>query len=351
MTKKAILYLILTIILIFSLFIIIIIMTSFNPSDETKLSINNNQVRISDSENPITIMTYNIGHGGLDSQRDSYEFGGSNVRARSEGSIEENLESIVNTIDNVNPHVFLLQEIDSNSRRSYNIDQLAYLNSKYPNYGYSYGKNKVIRWLPLPVTRPLGNIESGIATFSKYNTLESIRYELPGSVSFIDGLFEYNWALTKSRFETSTPGDLVVINVKLSAFNHGDFIRERQLEFLRNLIEREYRRGNYVIVGGDFSHNLPGTDPFNFNYSEEWPAWLKNIPDVFEVDNFSWQIDESSPTFRSLANVYKSGESFLAVTDGFLVSDNIEVEAVETLDFDFENSNHNPVVISFKLIP
>lgn len=351
MTKKAILYLILSIILIFSVSIIVIIMTSFDPSDETNLTINNNQVRISESENSITILTYNIGHGGLDSQRDSYEFGGSNVRARSESAIKENLESIVNTIDNVNPHIFLLQEIDTNSRRSYNIDQLAYLNEKYPNYGYSYGKNKVIRWLPLPVTNPLGNIESGIATFSKFNTLESIRYELPGDGSFIDGLFEYNWALTKSRFETTIPGDLVVINVKLSAFNEGDFIRERQLEFLRNLIEREYRRGNYVIVGGDFTHNLPGSDPFNFNYTEEWPKWLKNIPDVFEVDDFSWQIDESRPTFRSLADVYNRGGSFLAVTDGFLVSDNIEVEQVQTLDSGFENTNHNPVVIRFKLIP
>ena len=35
--------------------------------------------------------------------------------------------------------------------------------------------------------------------------------------------------------------------------------------------------------------------------------------------------------------------------DGFIVSDNLSVESVETLDLDFKNSDHNPIVIDMKL--
>lgn len=351
MTRKSILYFLLGIILIISVSIFLIIYTGFNPYDEATLKINNNQVKLSETDDSITLLTFNIGHGGLDSQRDSYKFGGENTQAESENVVEENLDFIVESIDHVNPDIFLLQELDTNSKRSFNIDQLSFLNEKYPNYGYSYGMNKVTRYLPFPITSPVGKIESGIATFSKFNTLESTRYSLPNSDSFFDRLFEYNWAITKSTFETNARGDLVVVNVKLSAFNEGNFIRERQLEFLRRILVNEYNRGNYVIVAGDFSHNLPGADPYNFRFTEEWPAWLKNIPDIFEVNNFSWYIDDSTPTFRSLSNTYNQGESFVAVTDGFLVSDNIQVEEVMTLDYGFEHSNHNPVTIRLKIIP
>lgn len=351
MARKGILYISLGIILIFSVVVLIFVMTGFNPYDETVLSINNNQVRLYEKDSRITLFSLNIGHGGLDSQWDSYQYGGSNTRARSEKTVMENLESIVSKIDDVNPDIFLLQELDTDSKRSFNIDQLSFLKEKYPNYGYSFGKNKVIRWMPFPITSPVGKIESGIGTFSKFNTLETIRYSLPDADSFFDRIFEYDWAITKSVFETNAPGDLVVINVKLSAFNEGDFVRERQLEFLRKMLIDEYNRGNYVIAGGDFSHNLPGADPFKFSFTEDWPSWLKNIPDVFEVNYYTWHIDDKTPSFRSLSEPYKKGESFVAITDGFLVSDNIHVEEVKTLDYGFENSNHNPVTIKFKLKP
>lgn len=37
------------------------------------------------------------------------------------------------------------------------------------------------------------------------------------------------------------------------------------------------------------------------------------------------------------------------VIDGFIISPNVELLDVETLDLGFENSDHNPVIISFSL--
>lgn len=350
MERRTIIYFIIGILIIFSVFSAFLISTGFSPDDESFLNINNNQVRLIESDEVITILTYNIGYGGLNAQWDSYSSGGTSARAKSKNHVMDNLEAIVDKIDDINPDIFLLQEIDTDSKRSFNINQISFFKEKYPNYSYVYAKNKDIRWIPLPINSPTGKIQSGISTFSKYNTLESLRYSLPSNGNFLTNLFEYKWAITKTVYETDASGDLVVINVKLSPYNEGNFIREEQLQFLKLLLEEEYDNGNYVVVGGDYSHNLPGTDPGNFRFTEGWPTWLKNIPDDYHVSNFSWETDENTASFRSLKDSFHRGRTFVAVTDGFLVSDNIQVEEVTTLKDNFEHSNHNPVTIRFKLM-
>ena len=46
---------------------------------------------------------------------------------------------------------------------------------------------------------------------------------------------------------------------------------------------------------------------------------------------------------------YKKGETFEAVTDGFIVSNNVITEKLEVLDNEFLYSSHNPVRLTFKL--
>lgn len=351
MSKRTILYFIIGLLFVFIFFIILAFYTKFDPDDVSSLNVFNNQVGIVELEDTISLLTYNIGHGGLDSDWDSYSYGGREARAKSHNQVEENLQSMIQIIDDVNPDIFLLQGLDTNSRRSYYTDQLGFFNEKYPNYSYVFAKNKDIRFLPLPIHKPVGRIQSGIATFSKYSTIEGLRFSLPSNGNLLTNIFEYKWAITKTKYETDFDSDLVVINVKLSPYGEGDFIREEQLNFLKLLLEEEYEKGNYLLVGGDYSHNLPGVDPFNFRYSEEWPTWLKNIPDDYQVGNFSWEIDESQPSFRNLSKPFKLGKNFVAITDGFLVSDNIEVKDVITINNGFQHSNHNPVTIRFTLKP
>lgn len=351
MIRKKFIYILLAIILILGGFFFFFIMTAFNPDEILSLNINNNQVNLIEAKETITLMTYNIGYGGLNSRWDSYHDGGRKTRAESKNQVEENLEEMVKKIDDINPDIFLLQEIDTDSNRSYHINQLEFFGEKYPNYSYIYARVKDHSWLPFPITKPVGKVQSGLATFSKYNTFESYRISLPTTDSIISNIFESKWAITKTIYETDLDGDLLVINVKLSPYNEGDFIREEQLHFLKSLLEEEYNKGNYVVVGGDYSHDLPGADSHSFRYTEEWPAWLKNIPDDYEIENYSWYIDKKTPSFRSLADAYDMGRTFVAVTDGFLVSDNILVQEVETHDDNFQNSNHNPVSIQLKLIP
>ena len=44
---------------------------------------------------------------------------------------------------------------------------------------------------------------------------------------------------------------LILINSHMSAYDKGGKMRVKQLRLLNSVMESEYKKGNYVIVGGD----------------------------------------------------------------------------------------------------
>lgn len=201
----------------------------------------------------------------------------------------------------------------------------------------------------MPILRPMGSVQSGIATFSRYHNQKSYRYQLPGFEDWPVQLFELDRCFTESIFPVDNNRDLIVVNLHLSAFDKGGLIRQQQLRYLGKYLNEKRNNGNYIIVGGDWNHNLPGSDPYAFQFEESWPFWLKNLPDDFIVEGYKWAVDPDNPTVRTLATRYEKGYNFLAVIDGFLVSDNIEILDVFTIDNEFINSDHNPVTMKFRL--
>lgn len=338
----------LPLLIIFSLFIIYFLyisLSDYKPEEATILTIYNNQVKNITKDKPLKIATFNIGFAGLDKDRDLYEKGGNSYKAESEEKVFENLESIVEIIDSMDPDFFMIQELDIDSSRSYKIDQLSYLDDKYPNYGNIYGDNYNIKYL----LKPIGKVQSGLATFSRYNATSAIRFSLPGQQEGLNKYYDYDRAFIEKRFELQNDNELVLINIHLSNFNGSGLQRFEEINFLQKYITKEYENGSYIIVGGDWNHSLPDTDPNKFKSSEAWPSWFKNFPEELRLNGFNWATEKYTPTFRSPETPYISGRNFLAVTDGFLASDNIEIIDVDTLDNRFNISYHNPVVLEFML--
>ena len=62
-------------------------------------------------------------------------------------------------------------------------------------------------------------------------------------------------------------------------------------------------------------------------------------------------MDNSTPTCRSLDRPYDPDDKSFQyyMIDGFIVSDNVNVEKIQTLDCGFKNSDHNPVFMTFSL--
>jgi endonuclease/exonuclease/phosphatase family metal-dependent hydrolase len=346
---KGLIKLILVLLLLFGLLLGILTLTDFKPDEKVKLDINNNQNKQLTLNQEITMTSFNIGFAGLDKSQDFFADGGINSRAESKERVEANLAGIWNYLEKVDSDILFLQEVDLASSRSYKVNQLEFFSNKLADFSYIYGVNYRVPWVPVPLANPMGKVESGIMTFAKCKIEQAYRFDLPGKEKWPIQIFELDRCFTETRFKVETVGELVLINLHLSAFVEGGLIRQQQLGYLRDYLANESKKGNYIILGGDWNHNLPGSDPYYFEQSEEWPFWLQNLPADFTMEGFTWALDKDTPTVRTLARNYQPGYNFLAVIDGFLVSNNVEIINVVTGNEGFEYSDHNPVSITFML--
>ena len=55
------------------------------------------------------------------------------------------------------------------------------------------------------------------------------------------------------------------------------------------------------------------------------------------------------PSCRNADGTYVPGQSFVLTVDGFIVSDNVEVQSCRVIDDGFACSDHNPVKMTFTL--
>ena len=134
----------------------------------------------------------------------------------------------------------------------------------------------------------------------------------------------------------------------MSAYDEGGVYRAKQWQQLTEFMQYEYDRGNYVVCGGDFNHDIANSkDLFISNTKTAESVYQLSNNDLSE--NFKFATSINAPTYRSASMPYEKGVSYTAVIDGFIVSDNIEVTYVENVDLEFRYSDHNPVIIDFIL--
>ena len=120
---------------------------------------------------------------------------------------------------------------------------------------------------------------------------------------------------------------------------------------LKEILETEAEAGNYVIAGGDFNQSFSNVDTSAYPLVSE-DMWQAGQIDVDEFDNLTFVTDNSTPTCRSLDKPSEGADpdNFqYYMIDGFIVSDNIQVDEVSTIDTKFENTDHNPIQMKFTL--
>lgn len=346
---KVILGIIATILIIVFGYLAFMVITDYKPESEVTIEVENNaKVAIKKNEE-ISITTFNTGYCGTDKDVDFFMDGGTKSRSISKEKTVENLDGIINEIESLNSDIYLLQEVDKKATRSYKINQYEALKENFKDYGLMFATNYKVPWVPIPLSEPHGQVLAGLTTMSKYNVENTIRYDLPGKEKFIRQLAELDRCMMVHRIPVEGNKDLVVINAHLSAYDEGGKIRSEQLGFVKQFLEAEYKKDNYVIIGGDWNQQIPGTDFSKFETNQEKPNWLQDIPKDFAPSGFNWAYDDSVPTSRTMDIVYKKGENLLSVIDGFLVSDNIEISNVSGKNLEFKHTDHNPVTIKLKL--
>ena len=357
--KKKILMSILAVIAVLLLVVIgyvIYVFASYHRIDD-KQNLKINSLNGDDSlkvttDNEYTIGTYNVGFGAYTPDYSFFMDGGKYSRCFSRQSGIDAINGAADLAKSGNPDFMLFQEVDRDSTRSYHVNQEQLINKKFDGYFQNFAVNYDSAYLFYPFNEPIGKSYSGIDVYSKYQITSALRRSFPISTSFSKFL-DLDRCYSVSRVNVDNGKELIIYAVHMSAYGNSDEIRKAQTTMLFNDMKSEIDKGNYVICGGDFNHDLKLAE----DDSVEYESWAYPFPRSQMPKGLSFAMDQlSKDKYDSLADSnrnddteYKPGKTFTCILDGFIISDNVEMTDYTIKDTGFLYSDHQPVFMKFKL--
>lgn len=350
-------------ILVVAGYVIYVAAQYYRIEDNLTLEINNNQTNVVQTNTSYKITTYNIGFGAYNHEfsffmdsgkmKNGKEVSGKDSTAKNKQVVLDNTNGVINVAKTLNSDFYFFQEVDVKGTRSHNVNQLEMLKGINENMGYTFAENFHSAYLLYPFNDPHGANTAGVATFSKYKIDESTRISYPVDESFPNKFFDLDRCFSINRINLENGKQLVLINSHMSAYDEGGKIRQKQLEKLNSILTSEYEKGNYVIAGGDFNHDIANSINL-FETEQEVPEWVFKLSKEDLPEHFNFAAATDDATCRSTDMPYTKGVNYTVVLDGFIVSDNVVVENVTNLvlgeSVNFEFSDHNPATLTFKLV-
>lgn len=325
----------------------------FNPADVTDVKVeNHSQVGefypFLDQE--LTVISWNIGYAGLGKGSDFFMDGGENVSSADQDAVTASLLGIYKQLysSDSKASIYMLQEVDKDSSRTYGMDERDCLGI----YNSAYALNYSCPFVPYPLP-PIGRVNSGLLTTTMYDIDSAERISLPCPFSWPVSTANLKRCLLVSYLPIEgSDKKLVIVNLHLEAYDDGEG-KIAQTKQLREFIQSEYEKGNYVIAGGDFNQIFPGgLDKYPNQHPELWEPGI--IPEDIIPEGWALAYDLETPSCRLLNQPYDPADTENTqhyVLDGFIISPNVELVSVETLNVGFEFSDHNPVQLKVKLTP
>ncbi len=348
---KTVLIILGVILLCAAAFILWLSVTEFKPGDVSDVKIEANSevsglTPFLDKE--FSVISWNIGYAGLGKGSDFFMDGGENVSSADQDTVNASLLGIYKTLysDSEPATVFMLQEVDQNSTRTYGKNEVEALGINNSAYALNYS----CKFVPYPIP-PIGRVNSGLLTTTVYDIGSAERISLPCPFDWPVSMANLKRCLLVSYLPISgTDSKLVIVNLHLEAYDDGEG-KIAQTKQLREFIQSEYEKGNYVIAGGDFNQIFPGgLEKYPNTHTENWEPG--QLSDDIMPEGWTLAYDLETPTCRLLNQPYDASDTENTqyyVIDGFILSPNVELVSVKTLDEGFEYSDHNPVKLQVKL--
>ena len=323
-------------------------------------------------------MSYNVGFGAysqdftffLDTGYDEYgnPTAGHWSKAFSEETVRFNISGAIHTLKGYQPDFAFIQECDVASTRSYNINEDALLQEAFPEYDHMYCTNVHTAFLPYPFYDMHGIINGGMTTFSRFQAKDGKRRQYTVSDS-LSKLFDLDRCFSHFSVEVDNGKKLHIVNSHMSAYDEGGVIRQEQMKEINAFLQTAKETGDYVVVGGDWNHDLLINNP-DFDYTmankpfgekKKGPDWLRYLFDENGkspiLEGYSVVASDNTPTCRNVDMEWVPGKTYVCTVDGFIVSNNVEVvshaniltkNGSKGLD-GFAYSDHDPAVMEFRL--
>ena len=317
--------------------------------DNQELEISNGTDKPISTDTEYKMVSYNAGFGAYEPDFSFFMDGGTESWAFSKERLTKNMQAMTDYLSGFGADILLLQEVDKNATRTYHVDETEYLKNAVQGDSI-FAVNWDSPFLFYPLTQPHGKSLTGILTLSSFQIDSAIRRQLPVEDSLMK-IVDLDRCYSKAYLPVEgSDKKLALYNVHMSAYTSDGTVADRQLELLLSDMEEEYSKGNYCISGGDLNKDLLGDSSEYFGIKGDQYSWAKPIKmELFDGKHLQLICSGNQPSSRVTDAPYNP-QQFVAVLDGFIVSDNVEVLSKETIDSGFAYSDHNPVTMQFKLM-
>ncbi len=328
--------------------ILFLMVTEYKPEPMTTLGGNLISAKPVPGSARLTFLTWNIGYAGLGKEMDFFYEGGTKVRPSGE-QYDRYISGISNFLaGQVSADFIFLQEVDKDAKRSYHKDQEKIIGGVLNDHYSAFAINYNCRFVPVPLHSPMGGVISGIAAFSRFSPARVVRHSYEAMFPWPKRLVFLKRCFLEERFPLANGKDLVIVNLHNSTYDEGGFLRNTELAQLKEFIDLEWEKRNYIVIGGDWNMNPRGFIPMAVATGDKVHSISPGFSEIF-LPGWQFAYDPTSPTNRDVNSSYIKGKTGTTIIDFFVVSPNISVLSVETLNTGFEYSDHLPVRISIRL--
>ncbi|MDP5084364.1 MAG: endonuclease/exonuclease/phosphatase family protein [Yoonia sp.] len=313
----------------------------FRRVDYTDIEVRDSDQPLARAGPDLSILTWNIGYGALGKDADFYVDGGTSLRALSKPQIITAAKAIAQRLAQTQCDLLCLQEMAQAGILTRNVDVRTIIDDLLPN-------RKRYFWADLKTVFLL-RLSHGMATYSAKLSDHYHVLDLPDADTLMLGVIKKSYVglITKLPI-TDTDKAWVIINIHLPIFNMTPAARTAQLDRLFDFAKKEFAKGNYVIIAGDWNTRLCPTsfphtsDPKRGSDYTDFPQ--ESLPAGWHI-----KADPKTPTVRALDATFSPGQTYTTIFDGFVVSPNVRVSSLKTLDLGFAHSDHQPVEASFSV--
>ena len=227
------------------------LVTEFRDIEDAILYESSSKTNIQNSPDSLLVMTWNVRFGAA-----RIPWFGDSCGDRvimTSGEVVVHLENIADYINNIQPDILLLQEVDVESKRSGYVDQVRwFLDNTYFNYG-AYASMWQAQFIP---SDGLGRVDAGNAILSRWEITEAERIQLPLRTDQ-DGLTQYFYLrrnILKTRIDVPNR-DFYAVCTHTTAFATDD-TKQKHIEMFYETIS-SIDTNAVFIAGGDLNSVPP----------------------------------------------------------------------------------------------
>jgi endonuclease/exonuclease/phosphatase family metal-dependent hydrolase len=273
-----------------------------------------------------------------------------------ESEVINHMSKLAEKINELNPDILLIQEVDVNAKRSAFTDQVQYLLDHTDFNFAAYASQWKASYIP---SDGIGKMDSGNAILSKWKFTDAKRIALPliDSQNFIVRYFYLKRNLLEVKLEKDGR-ELHILNTHLAAYAKDD-TKKKQLDIIKAYADAISLKGDQVILGGDFN-SLP---PYSSQTNKFDDSACSD--GEFEADNYSAETEWMMPFYENYMaaiplDEYQNNnkDHFTHTTDkngfwnrklDYLFTNGKFVEGSErTLQQWMQVSDHAPVMVNYE---